>query len=442
MDRNQTPLRTNAIDCVMWEISKSRQHSCALVIFELDEPLYDDDLYRSVQNLTRLVPILVAKPKFGFWRGQWDFDGHPDIHNLVIRLKAKTEEETDHLFNETIKNPIDVEKDAFIRVTSIDGPTKHYLMLQVHHFAMDGGGIRSLLAHFARCYRESRENPDWAPEKTLNMERSLWQIARKVKWRQILQGARMVTQKTAYDPCHSVIQGDFPGVSDAVGKPHLASLLVASPDFEKVTRFIREAGYSINDLLAATTLSAVYHWNKERGQDSSIVRTSFGFDLRRWGKPEGTFANLSGSDMIEENSENLGDMKKAIDSVSSRMKKKKATLGLKQFGMLLLFSPISGYRIRRKIAPRIVKAYRDIQSKSHSFSNVGALPESIGDFGHAQALSCSIAGPFSLMPNVFLLASTYKDNLTLNMTFDGDYMKPETADRFLGSWKQHMMSLS
>jgi hypothetical protein len=45
------------------------------------------------------------------------------------------------------------------------------------------------------------------------------------------------------------------------------------------------------------------------------------------------------------------------------------------------------------------------------------------------------------MPNVFMAATTYKDNLTLTMRFDADYMKPETADRFLGLWKRRMMSL-
>lgn len=443
MNRKHTPLRTRISDCIMWEMSKNNQHTDGKVIYELNEPLDENDLCRSIENLTKLIPVLVGKPQFGLWCGTWIFNDHPDISNLVVHQRAGTEEETAHLFNEAVNDSFDVEKDCYIRVTSINGPTRYYLIVHIHHLAMDGSGIVSLLEHFTHCYRKLREDAAWVPEKPLNMERSHWQIAKNLKWKQIFNGVRLAMQQTEFDARHSVILGDFSAKTDTdtVGKPHITSLCIASPDFKKVARFVREAGYTINDLLLATQLSAVYHWNKDRGQDSSTVRTSFSFDLRRWGQPEGTFANYSDSDMIVEKSENLGDMLKAIESVSSSMQKMKPTLGLKTFGMVLISSPIPEYLIRRKMAPLVYTELRKILGKSNCLSNVGILPESIGDFGYTQALSCSIAGVLSPMPNVFMVATTYKDNLTINMRFDADYMKPETADLFLGLWKQRMMSL-
>lgn len=441
--KNKLP-RTNATDCIVWAITKDRPNFCGWNIFEIDEPLCDDRITKSLEHLIRLIPVLIAKPRFGLWRGHWEFRDQVDIRRLATRVTAKTAEETTSLINEILNIPIYLDKDPYIKLISIDGPGKHYFVVEIHHFVMDGEGFIHLLEQFASCYRKIQEEPDWRSEEPLETERSLWQIGAQLKWRQFLVGARQSRQhkkKMKPQAACGVISGDFQGVSDTVEKPRFESLRIDPISFAKVRAVIRRErkGYTVNDVLMATTMSTVCQWNRERGEYRN-VRTGFGVNLRQWGKPKGTFANMSTVEMLEESAEKLLDVRIALQSLKPKLAEAKRTLGLKHFWMLLLLAPVPEYLLLR-MGPLFRKAHRELQSKSHGMTNIGVMPQRAGDFGHAQALSCSIVAPVSPRPNVILTITIFKSALTVNMSYSGKHMKTETAKAFLEKWRGRLMSL-
>jgi NRPS condensation-like uncharacterized protein len=410
-------------------------------MFEIDEPLCDARIIKSLQELIRLIPVLAGRPAFGLWQGHWGFREQVDTRRLVTRVTAKTAKETACLINNILNIPIYLDRDTYIKVTSIDGRGKHYLVVQIPHFAMDGEGFIHLLEQFAYCYRKIQKEPGWRPEEPLETKRSSWQIARHLKWRQFLEGAGQLG-KISKDQVGTVIRGDFPGVSNTMHPedPRFETLRIEPTSFVKVANSNKNKGYTVNDMLMATTMSTVCQWNRERGEICQKVSTRFGVNLRRWGKPDGTFANMSCVETLEESAEKLLDVRTALQSLKPKLDEAKQTMGLKDFWMLLLLAPIPECFIRQ-IGTLFRKSHREAQNKSHGMTNVGVIPESAGDLGHAHALSCSIIAPVSPRPNVMLAMTSFKGALTVNMSFSGKHMKTETAETFLQKWREQFMLL-
>ena len=60
-------------------------------------------------------------------------------------------------------NPIDAKKMSMIRIISINGPSTHYFVIQVHHLVVDGEGLKRICVKFAEIYRELSKDDNWHP---------------------------------------------------------------------------------------------------------------------------------------------------------------------------------------------------------------------------------------------------------------------------------------
>ncbi|MBE9573066.1 MAG: hypothetical protein IMF11_20765, partial [Proteobacteria bacterium] len=157
-------------------------------------------------------------------------------------------------------------------------------------------------------------------------------------------------------------------------------------------------------------------------------------------EPDGTYANMSSVETVEESVDKLLDVRTALQSLKPKLDEAKQTLGFGYFWWLLFLAPIPECLIRL-IGRRLRKSLIETQNKSHAITNVGVIPENAGDFGHAHVLSYSILPPVSPRPNVFFVMHSFKGALTVNMSFSSKHMKPDTAKAFLEKWRQQFMSL-
>ena len=156
--------------------------SCLWGVIGLNEPLSDDIIEKALKVLIDAVPILNARLRTRLWSGYWEFVEPGDIQALISRKKVSDRQDTDRLLKEIINNPIDSENPPLIRITSIDLPDDHYLVLQVHHILMDGEGSKQLFSLFARIYRELERDARWQFTRSPAMERSWSQMAKHMKW--------------------------------------------------------------------------------------------------------------------------------------------------------------------------------------------------------------------------------------------------------------------
>ncbi len=134
--------------------------SCLWSIIGLTEPLSDDVIEKALKLLIDAVPILSARLKTRLWHGYWEFVETGNIKRLITRKKVSGRNEANRLLKEIIRNPIAADNPPLIRITSIDLPDDHYLILQVHHNVMDGEGSKQLFSLYTINVRRWLGQPE------------------------------------------------------------------------------------------------------------------------------------------------------------------------------------------------------------------------------------------------------------------------------------------
>ena len=419
--------------------------ACLWGIIGLDEPLSDQLIEKAVKILITIVPILSARLKKGLWCGHWEFVKPGNIKALISRKKAFDQKDADLLLKEIIKNPIDPENPPSIRITSIDLPDDHYLILQVHHIIMDGEGSKELFDLFAEIYRKLEKDPQWQPDNFPVMDRSWFQIAKHLKWYKFLIAPIIAfkefglvihtilkLRKTA-----SVIIGDFPDKSKNTipEDPKVETFVVHDHEIDLIKARLKKEGAKVNDLIMAALMTTVNAWNSTHGETFSYVLSGYTVNLRRWwGRPTGTFANMSTICFVISETENLIDVHKAIKALKPKFDKAKKEFGLKELWDLLIL------KIQPELISRIFSfLFVSVIKKTHAMTNIGIIPESAGDFGRIKATSYSLIAPPLPGPHLLYTATSYKDNLTIHCNFDGIHIKQKTVKNLMHQFKNNIL---
>ena len=422
--------------------------SCLWGIIGLDEPLSDEIIEKALKTLIYTVPILSARLKKGLWRGYWEFVEPGNTKTLITRKRASDGKEAVRLLKEAIKNPIPADNPPVIRITSIDLPDNHYLILQIHHTVMDGEGSKQLFDLFAKIYRELEKDPQWQPDNFPVMNRSWFQIAKYLKWHRFLiapiiafkEFIIVIYTMLKFRKTASVIIGDYSekNKNTVPENPQIESFVIYDYEIDLIKARLKKEGAKVNDLIMAALMTTVNAWNSAYGETFSYVLSGYTVNLRRWwGRPEGTFANMSAICLVIANTEDLVDVHKAIKALKPKFDKAKKEFGLKELWDLLSLK-IQPELISRILSFLIIRVIK----KTHALTNIGIIPESAGNFGRIKAKSYSLIAPPLPSPNLLFTATSYKNNLTVYCNFNGTYMKPETVRNLMRQFKDNILEFA
>ncbi|MGB5685313.1 MAG: condensation domain-containing protein, partial [Candidatus Electrothrix sp.] len=172
-------IRMSGTDQVVWNMVIDEDLFCIWAIASLAEPLQDALLEQSLKYLLQTVPILNARPVTTWFSGKWQLLAKEDVGELISRVQAESDTEAEEQLQQVFIHPINAKGAAMIRLHSIDGPEKHYFVIQVHHLVVDGEGLKRICAQFAEIYRAVYRDPSWQPDQILDPCRSLGQILRQ-----------------------------------------------------------------------------------------------------------------------------------------------------------------------------------------------------------------------------------------------------------------------
>jgi NRPS condensation-like uncharacterized protein len=424
-----------------------KQPTCCLWgVMGLNAPLSDEIIEKALRILINTVPILSARLKTGLWRGHWEFAEPGNIKTLITRKTVADRNEADRLLKEVIRNPIAVDHPPLIRITSIDLADDHYLILQVHHNIMDGEGSKQLFDLFAKIYRELEKDPRWLPDTCPDMNRSWLQMAQHQKWHRFVMvpviavkeliatvNALLKLRKAA-----AVIIGDYSDKNESTlpENPQIETFVIHDQEIDHIKTRLKKEGAKVNDLIMAALMTTVNAWNFACGETFSHVLSVYTVNLRRWlGQPEGSFANMSAIYLVEANREDLVDVHGAVKTLKNKFDKAKKNFGLKELWDLIILK-IQPELISRILSVLTIKAIK----KTHALTNIGIIPESAGNFGRVQAKSYSLVAPPMPSPNLLFTVSSYNNNLTVHCSFNETHMKPETAKKLMGQFKDNMLA--
>jgi NRPS condensation-like uncharacterized protein len=450
MSKNtQTSTRMSAMDQVGWNVLNEDWY-CIWGIALLVEPLKDDLIKKALRYLIQIIPILNSKPVTNWLYGYWQFIEKDNVEDLILRTKTETDEKAKEELNKVFLNPINAKALSMIRIISIDGPLKHYFVIQIHHLAMDGEGLKRICVRFAEIYQELYKDKEWKPAGILDPCRSWRQIASNFNIRHlwlipkacIINIYVMITSILQNRMNYTLIGDSKVDEKAEIQSPrYFESIMIEQEAMLRLKAFTKSRHVTVNDIFMTSLSLATMKWNKDRGDNREWLKFGYTVNLRRWwGEPNGTFGNFSSVLIHDEIKANLQTPSIALAAIKSKLDKLKKRIGLDNFviAMILKLMP---YFIVSRFFLWLKNKLLEFLKHAHGMTNIGIVFEEAGDFGHTKAIGYSFLAPTFPGGCIVYTVTTYKNVTTIYLGSSEEYLKKESAKSFLLLWKQMMLKV-
>jgi NRPS condensation-like uncharacterized protein len=454
-------IRMSGTDQVVWNLVDDQDLFCIWALASLTEPLQDALIEQSLKYLLQTIPILNARPVTNWFSGKWQLLARENVDDLIVRVQTASDAETDTKTEEQLQKvftiPIKANDAAMIRLYSIDGPEKHYFVIQVHHLVVDGEGLKRICAQFAEIYRAVYRDQSWQPARILDPCRSLGQILRQVAPARLIKAlpAYLINQLANHNPARRRrkeigyrLINTANNAAETDNDPSGASLsaFFTSIVFEQevmleTKAFTKRRSVTLHDLLMTSFSLATMEWNKERKDERNWLRFFYTANLRRWwGEPSGTFGNFSLILTHEEVFHNLQSPAQALAVTKATLDQEKKIIGLDSFFVTMLL-PALPYFLVRHLSLRLKEKLLRFARRNQAMTNIGIIPEQAGDFGHTKAEGYSLLAPTIAGGCLLFTISTYKNVMTLHLGCTEDALKREDGQDFLRLWKEKFLQV-
>ena len=438
-------------DQILWNLVHDQDLFCIWALVALTEPLKDALLEQSLKHLLQTIPILNAQPVTTWFSGKWQFLAKEDVGELISRVQAANDAEAEEQLQQVFTHPINAKDAAMIRLHSIDGPEKHYFVIQVHHLVVDGEGLKRICAQFAEIYRAVYRDPSWEPVHVLDPCRSIGQILRQAAPSRLLAAlptyligltnllAKTIPilrqkKKTGY----RLINTAGTDVDLSIN-PYFSSILLEEKVMLKAKAFTQRQNVTIHDILTTSFSLAIMEWNTERGDERNWLRFSHTANLRRWwGEPSGTFGNFSALLTHQDFFHNLRTPSLALAATKTQLDRAKKTIGLDIFFLIMLL-PALPYVLIRRGSLYLKGKLLIFARQNQAITNIGIIPEQAGDFCHSKAEGYSLLAPTIAGGCLLFTISTYNNVMTLHLGCTEDALNKEDAQAFLHLWKEKFL---
>ena len=439
------------IDQVIWNITRDEDLFCIWGLATLEEPLKDDLILKTLEYLIKMIPILNSKPVCNRLYGKWRFLKKENVEDLITRINTQTDEAAHEQIKQVFLNPIDPTAFSMIRLISIDGPLKHYFVIQVHHLVVDGEGLKRICVKFAEIYQKLYKNKDWKPSEVLDPCRSWGQIARNFNARHlwlIIKASIINTYKIfIFNLSHRTrfhLMGDVnadDGTSTSAPL-YFESIRIEEKSMLKLKAFAKRQGFTVNDIFMSSLALATLKWNKDRGDSPEWLGFGYTANLRRWwGEPKGTFGNYSVVLMHEETRDNLQTPSTALACTKRKVDIIKTFIGLDAF-LAMMQLKMTPYFLVMPLSVWLKKKLIAFLKNGHAMTNIGIVFEEAGNFGHTKAIDYSFLAPTFPGGCKIYTITTYKNVTTIHLGCSEDSLRKVSAVNFLQLWKQMMEDLA
>ena len=451
--KNIHSTRMTGMDQVIWNLTNDQDLFCIWGIASLEEPLRDDVIKKALQYLIQMIPILNSRPATNWFSGEWQFIAKENVDDLIVRFKTDTDETAEAQLKKVFVSPINASENSMIRLISIDGPSKHYFVIQVHHLVVDGEGLKRICVRFAENYQELAKDINWKPPGMLDPNRSWRQIAKYFGLKHfglILKAyiniihamtASKIKNRVGYKIAGDADDSKSDDKSHAPSPLYFESIILEKELMLNLKAFTKQKDVTVNDVFMSSLSLATMTWNKERGDEREWLQFGYTANLRRWwGEPSGTFGNFSVILIHEEDIKNLQDPSMALANTKSKVDRVKKTIGLDGF-VIMMQLKLLPYFIVRRFFLRLKNTSIDFVNKCHAMTNIGIMFKEAGEFGHTRANGYSILAPTLPGGCIVYTITTYHNVTTIYLGCSENYLKKNTAQNFLLLWRQMLQKV-
>jgi len=381
----------------------------------LDEAL----LERAVELTIEAEPILGYRYVYDPWRSYWSKVG--DEARVKPFRFIRCARSDDRLYDFMIE-PIPLERAPLFRVGLLRSDDD-VLCIKVHHMIMDGGGALAFLGLLSSCYRELSRDPNYHPAPQIGRPNGPREVLRNGGLAPAIKGLPKIGIRgpTWGIPKHS---------DDLAGRAFMVRQL-GPARVGALRDYARLRGVTVNDVLLTTYYRSLF---KIADPPRSVpLRIEVPIALRKYLPPgrRSSVCNLAGvffPTIDRRDDERFEDTLTRVHSAMNAMKQRKEELAEMLFIELVL---LPGMFLIKGAAKFI-----DFEIAHPALSNLGVVDPALVDFGAVQPDDVQTLGPVHFPPNVGMGVNTFRQRMTLSLTYCDTAVETETMERlfelFLG----------
>ncbi|NYT11834.1 MAG: hypothetical protein GKC03_04690 [Methanomassiliicoccales archaeon] len=372
-------------------------------------------------RLARAARLTIeAEPMLGYrfvddrWRPYWQLVDEKDWSSFFTMVECLPSDLD--LFDFMIE-PVLPEKAPQIRVGLFRSDCD-ILCIRSNHVAIDGGGAIHYLSLLASLYRELEENPHYCPKANTSGR----------------QGPRQVLKQTGLLPAiRALSRIQKPGsgwgisrISDDLSRQTLTIRQIGPERLAIIRSYAREKGVTMNDVLLTAFCRSLFiicdpPLNRR-------LRVEAPTNLRRY-LPEGRekiISDISAVYFLTIDRRDDESFEETLQRVHQDMDKKKRDRVELAEMLLLELALLPGTFFLRKL-----KEYTNFKIAHPALSNLGMIDPEAVDFGHVPVKDLQMLGPTLYPPNIGMGVSTFRQTMTLSLSYCDSAIEANIMDRFL-----------
>lgn len=427
------------IDSIVHELGRCSVPFQLWGVWDLPGRLDETRLRRAIDCLLDRAPVLKCRLERGFWRDRFVPMEDLDREALLVVDECADAADKSRVTDRIVDTVLDIEKGPGVRLHYLHGDGSSRLILHLHHLFADGRGMVNLMTELARIYTRLEQEPDYRPEVPLETTRGLWQIVRRLTLKNwLLMGASAFVEqilKSLVTPgqLEPLAMDKNPAITGRLGRARHLCIVIDASAVDGIKRWCRALDAKVNDFLMTAVMVAIARWNREAGTPAAkYLPLVFAADMRRrWAPGAGPVANLSTAHRFWLKKDEISGFESTARIIKRRIDGMKSLgLGLDGIAAVLSLGWIPTGLARVLFKP-VFSYMAKTMFHASGLTNIGPIPDEAGRFGKdVVAGRCSIIVPIFPAKNVLFSATTYRNNITLEMSYDGAGLSDEAARAF------------
>jgi NRPS condensation-like uncharacterized protein len=372
-------------------------------------------------RLARAARLTIeAEPMLGYrfaddrWRPYWQRVDEKDWSRLFVMVECSPSDSD--LFNFMV-DPVLPEQAPQIRIGLFRSDCD-ILCIRSNHMAMDGGGGIQYLSLLASLYRELEKDPRYCPKAN---------TCGRQGPRQVLKQTGLLSAIRALPKIQKLGSGwGIPKIGDDLSRRTFTIRQIEPERLAIIHSYAKEKGVTMNDVLLTAFCRSLFIICDP--PLNRCLRVEVPTNLRRYlpAGREGVISDLSAVYFLAIDRRDDESFEETLQRVHQDIDKKKRNQVELAEMLLLELALLPGTFFLRRL-----KEYTNFKIAHPSLSNLGLIDHEVADFGPVPVKDLQLIGPTLFPPNIGLGVNTFRQTMTLSLSYCDSAIDAKTMDHFL-----------
>jgi NRPS condensation-like uncharacterized protein len=364
--------------------------------------------------------------KGAYWQKQNEIDS-----SLLVELIEATDNENLEI-ERFVTSSISPFEFPLVRIKIIRNGQKDILCINMNHTPIDGAGLKEFVKILSANYNILLANPDYICQTNIKGDRSIKQVMNSFTFLQKIRFAKQGFKKPKKNPSWSFNWEK----TDSENRNQFAKTKISANTFDRMKAFSKRHNSTINDILISAFIRSFVRTKENNNKVSKPLIIPV--DLRKYIKSGHNTALCSlTSSMIINVGHDIGSsfadtLDKVINETSFK-KKNHAEMNMLSplliSSKLMKYDKLKGQMMQRKMPPIPL------------FTNIGKIEPNDINFNNISVDYAYMTGVVSYGDYFAMGCSTFNNEITFSIGFNGNDLQLLKANNFLKDLKTELENI-